>query len=63
MTEISDLITEHQTGDPDETAAAIMDALKVPAKWRTLFYGLLRDECRRTLRGHVRGLERGSFGR
>ena len=62
MTEISEIIDQHQTGDPDETAAAVMDALEVPAKWRDLFYGLLRDECRRTLRGHVRGLERGNPG-
>lgn len=55
--DLHDLIAEYQSGDPDQTAAAVFDAVKLPSKWRDLFYAVVRDECRRTARHHVRGLE------
>lgn len=58
--DLHDLIAEHQTGDPDLTAAAVFDAVKLPGKWRDLFYAVVRDECRRTARHIVRGLESGT---
>lgn len=57
---IDDLIYEHSTGDPDLTAAAVMDALRVPKRWRVLFWPLLRDECRRLHRSTVRAIEQSS---
>ncbi len=58
--DLHDLIAEYQSGDPDLTTAAVFDAVKLPGKWRDLFYAVVRDECRRTARHHVRGLEGGT---
>ena len=54
---LNELIDEHQTNDPDETAAAVFDAVACPAKWRELFYKVVRDECRRQARNLVRHIE------
>lgn len=47
---LRDTIDACQTGDPDVTVAAVFDRLACPAKWRELFYGVVRDECRRLAR-------------
>lgn len=57
MVALSQLIDQHATGDPDATAAAVFDALRCPDKWRELFYGVVRDECRRRYRSTVREFE------
>lgn len=51
------LINEHNDGNPDTTAEAVWRATHCPAKWRALFFPLVRDECRRRIRGVVRFLE------
>ena len=61
MSAIRKLIDEHQTGDPDETCKAVMDATGIAKKHRDLFWPLLRDECRRLARTAVRDAERGDI--
>jgi len=56
---LNETIDAHQMGDPDKTAAAVFGALNVPAKWADLFYGVVRDECRRRSRSFIRDLETG----
>lgn len=53
MSDLHDLIAEHMDGDPDSTAAAVFSAANVPAKWRNLFYAVVRDECRRMARSYT----------
>ena len=55
---LSELIRDHYDADPDVTARAVMDVAGVPLKWRQLFYGVVRDECRRMSRSVVRNHER-----
>jgi len=62
MSAISVLIKKHDNGDPDDTTKAVMDSLKVPPKWRLLFWPLLRDECRRSCRDSVRDAEIAATG-
>ena len=54
------LIAQHDQGDPDLTAAAVLDAVACPAKWRDLFGGLLVLECRRLQRNFARRIEEGA---
>jgi hypothetical protein len=54
-----ELIEQHATGDPDETAAAVFDAMGLPTKWRDVFHRVVRDECRRRYRSAVRDMEHG----
>jgi hypothetical protein len=49
-TNLTELIASVATGDPDETAEAVFAAVNCPSKWRDLFYGVVRDECRRRYR-------------
>ena len=56
---LRETIDAQQMGDPDETAGAVFNALNVPAKWADLFYGVVRDECRRRSRSFIRDLEAG----
>ena len=53
------LISRHFDPDPDVTTIAVFEAARVPEKWRTLFYTVVRDECRRQSRQIVRLHERG----
>lgn len=62
MTTLNDYIHTHQTGDPDETVAAVFDAMALPEKWRSMFYRVVRDECRRQSRSFVRDMENGQTG-
>lgn len=57
MSALREAIDANQTGDPDTTTDAVFDALGVPAKWRSVFGQVVRDECRRTMRAYVRDLE------
>jgi len=59
INKLHETIDAYQSGDPDVTAAAVFDALNVPTKWANLFYGVVRDECRRRSRSFVRDLETG----
>jgi len=59
MKALHEYIADHQTGDPDTTAIEVFKAIGLPEKWRTIFYGVVRDECRRLSRNHVRDLEIG----
>lgn len=54
---LAEVIDRQQTGEPDATAAAVFAALKCPDKWRDIFYGVVRDECRRRYRTAVHALE------
>lgn len=60
MTTLNEYIDQHFDPDPDVTASAAFDAMGLPDKWRTMFYGVVRDECRRQARTIVRNHERGS---
>ncbi len=57
MTDLYDLIAQHDQGDPDLTASAVLNAVGCPAKWRDLFGPLLAMECRRTQRKAARKIE------
>ena len=61
INKLHETIDAYQSGDPDVTAAAVFDALNVPTKWANLFYGVVRDECRRRSRSFVRDLETGQI--
>ena len=58
MTTLHELIDTHFDPDPDVTTSAVFAAAGVPEKWRALFYGVVRDECRRSARNVVRHFER-----
>ena len=58
MSNIHDLIRTHECDDPADTAAAVMDSIGLAKKHRELFFGLLRDECRRLARSATRIAER-----
>jgi hypothetical protein len=60
VSSLTELIREHQTGNADETAAAVFTALGCPQEWRDIFYLVVRDECRRLYRYHVAAAERAS---
>lgn len=50
MKTLHELIETHRTDDPYDTTIAIFDAIKLPERWRSLFFSVVRDECRRTSR-------------
>ena len=60
--DLHELIAQHDQGDPDRTAIAVLNAVACPAKWRDLFGGLLRDECRRSFRADARKIEEEASG-
>lgn len=59
MLNLPELIREHNTGDPDDTAEAVFEAIHLPSRFRPTLAPLLRDECRRHQRAAVRWIERG----
>lgn len=50
MKELRELIDAHRCVDPSDTTIAIFDAIRLPDRWRTLFFAVVRDECRRSAR-------------
>ena len=60
--DLHELIAQHDQGDPDRTAIAVLNAVACPAKWRDLFGPLLRDECRRSFRADARKIEEEAGG-
>lgn len=50
MKTLHELIEIHRTDDPYETTIAIFDAIRLPERHRSLFFAVVRDECRRTFR-------------
>lgn len=50
MSAIHEVIRDNEQDTPEATAEAVCAAIGLPAKWRDLFFPLLRDECRRTIR-------------
>ncbi len=59
---LQELIGEHWSDDPADTAAAVMKAPGVVKEWRTLFFPLVRDECRRRAREVARQIEQTPAG-
>lgn len=57
MSTLHELIRDHEQDSPEDTAAAVCAAVSLPAKWRDLFFDLLRDECRRNMRQDTRRAE------
>ncbi len=59
---LHDLIVEHWCDDPGDTATALLKLPEVRRNWKTLFFALLRDECRRQARHVARTIEQSSTG-
>ena len=50
MKDLHELIDEYRCDDPGDTTAAIFDAIRLPERYRSLFFAVVRDECRRMAR-------------
>jgi hypothetical protein len=50
MNDLHELIDEYRCDDPGDTTAAIFDAIRLPERYRSLFFAVVRDECRRMAR-------------
>ena len=53
MKDLNELIDEYRCTDPADTTRAIFDAVRLPDRYRQLFFAVVRDECRRTARAHT----------
>ena len=60
--DLYELIEQNDQADAERTAAAVLDAVACPAKWRELFGPLLVMECRRMQRNAARKIEEGAAG-
>jgi len=50
MNDLHELIEQHRCDDPADTTAAIFAAIRLPERYRSLFFAVVRDECRRMAR-------------
>ena len=50
MTTLNEIISQAQTGDPETTAEAVMDAIELPERLREILRNLFVQECRRQTR-------------
>lgn len=48
--DLHELIEQHRCDDPADTTAAIFDAIRLPERYRSVFFAVVRDECRRMAR-------------